>query len=262
MSVKKHYFPDRNLLVLAIQKVIKPVQVVLDIGCGIQPQNYITPAVHICCEPFGDYIEYLQHEIREQKRINLIDRAYIFLNATWSEMTGYFPERSVDTVFLLDVIEHLDKEQGRELLAWVEKIARCQVVIFTPLGFVKQEHPDGKDAWGMDGGNWQVHKSGWVPEDFDETWQTYVTERFHYETNLGDPYAVPAGAFYAIKTISDFSPAVKPGFHTLFWSSFYKSVNTVRMLMEASPFYEVVRKKYRSFFPKKQKAYLHNKKDE
>jgi hypothetical protein len=262
MSAKKHYFPNRSSLVLAIQKVIKPVQVVLDIGCGIQPQNYITPAVHICCEPFEDYIEYLQREIRKQERINLIDRAYFFLNAAWSEMAGYFPERSVDTVFLLDVIEHLDKEQGKELLAWVEKIARCQVVIFTPLGFVKQEHPDGKDAWGMDGGNWQEHKSGWMPEDFDETWQTYVTERFHYETNLGDPYSVPAGAFYAIKTISDFSPAVKPGFHALFLSKFYKAINTVKMLMETVPFYETVRKKYRSVFPKKQKPYFHDKKGE
>jgi|GEM_PF-1156812 len=262
MSAKEHYFPNRSSLVLAVQKVIEPVQVVLDIGCGIQPQNYITPAVHICCEPFGDYIEYLQREIREQKKINLIDRTYFFLNSTWSEVTRYFPDRSVDTVFLLDVIEHLDKEQGRELLAWVEKIARCQIVIFTPLGFVKQEHSDGKDAWGMNGGSWQEHKSGWKPEDFDETWQTYVAERFHYESNLGDPYAVPAGAFYAIKTISNFGSAIKPRFHVLLWSRFYKTVNTAKMLVETVPFYETVRKKYRSVFPKKQKSYLRNKKDE
>lgn len=261
MSIDRRNFPNQIFLIAAIRKIIKPVQVVLDIGCGIQPQNYVTPLVHICCEPFGEYIEYLQREIYERKKINMIDRNYVFINASWSEMAKYIPERSVDTVFLLDVIEHLDKAQGRELLAWAEKIARCQVVVFTPLGFVKQEHPDGKDAWGMGGGGWQEHKSGWVPEDFDDTWQTYATEKFHYKSNLGDPYTVPVGAFYAIKAISDFNPVAKPGFLVLVWSRVYRDLYTVRLWIEMLPLYEIIREKYRSVFPKRQGLDLTNKKD-
>jgi len=253
MSINTQYFPDRNFLLIAIQKVIKPAQVVLDIGCGIQPQNHITPAVHICCEPFGDYIEYLQREIQGRKKVGLIDRNYVFLNAAWSDVMKYVPERSVDTIFLLDVIEHLEKAQGEELLAWMEKTARHQVVVFTPLGFLKQEHSNGKDAWGMNGGKWQEHKSGWTPEDFDDTWQIYATKKFHYESNVGDTYTTPAGAFYAIKTINNSFPAARPMFRTLFWSNFSRTVNTVKIWTETIPLYQIVQKRYRSIFPKKTK---------
>jgi hypothetical protein len=39
---------------------LKQVNVVLDIGCGIIPQNLVKPSVHICLEPFHQYIEVLQ----------------------------------------------------------------------------------------------------------------------------------------------------------------------------------------------------------
>jgi len=175
---------------------IKKVNVVLDIGCGILPQNLVKPSVHICLEPFYQYIQVLQ-----EKTGNESDRVYIIINATWSEATKIFPSRSVDTVFLLDVIEHLDKEEASCLLKATEAIAREQVVIFTPLGFLPQRHPDGKDAWGFDGGQWQEHKSGWQPEDFDDSYQIYASEVVHYVDNVGREFDKPFGAFYAIKDI-------------------------------------------------------------
>ncbi|MBN1936394.1 MAG: class I SAM-dependent methyltransferase [Anaerolineae bacterium] len=179
---------------------IRPVDVVLDIGCGIQPQNYVIPSVHICCEPFVQYVDYLQHAMASQPA-QFCDRLYVVLQASWEQAVTLFPSRSVDTVFVMDVIEHLEKETGISLLRATECLARHQVIIFTPLGFVKQEHPDGKDAWGLDGGKWQEHRSGWLPEDFDESWETYATKNFHLADNMDHPYRVPVGAFFAIKTI-------------------------------------------------------------
>ena len=55
--------------------------------------------------------------------------------------------------------------------------ARQQVVVFTPHGFHKQEYVKGeKDAWGMNGTYWQTHRSGWTPEDFDESWRVIVED--------------------------------------------------------------------------------------
>jgi nucleoside-diphosphate-sugar epimerase len=42
------------------------VNLVLDIGCGIMPQKYIRPVVHICCGPK------IEGDLREQVRVEQI----------------------------------------------------------------------------------------------------------------------------------------------------------------------------------------------
>ena len=174
------------------------VEVVLDIGCGIMPQPYVRPSVHICCEPFDQYVEHLQSKIK-----NELDRTYVVLNATWEEAVRFFPSKSVDTVFLVDVVEHLEKAESLRLLKATEEIARRQVAVFTPLGFLPQCHPDGKDAWGLDGGRWQEHKSGWVPEDFDGSWEIYASKEFHAADNVGKAFDTPFGALWAVKSFDE-----------------------------------------------------------
>lgn len=70
-----------------------------------------------------------------------------------------FGPRSVDAVTALDVLEHLDKEEGAFRLAEWEMIARKRVILLTPNGFVPQPASDNP---------WQEHRSGWTPEDFEE----------------------------------------------------------------------------------------------
>jgi hypothetical protein len=122
------------------------------------------------------------------------------IKAGWQEVVNLFPAKSVDTIFLCDVIEHLSKEEGRRLLDLTIPLARKQIAIFTPLGFMEQWHPDGKDAWGLNGGSWQEHKSGWEPSDFDSSWQFMVSECFHGSNNLGQLLPKPHGAFWALRT--------------------------------------------------------------
>lgn len=179
-------------------KRLQHVRVLMDIGCGIRPQQFLRPLVHICCEPFGQYVEHLQTLIKERT-----DRNYVVIHATWAETVRLFPPKSVDTVVLNDVIEHLEKEEAVNLLRATERIARRQIALFTPLGFMPQSHPDGKDAWGLDGGAWQEHKSGWQPDDFDETWDIVAAEVFHKSDSMGNELEKPFGALWAIKTFDD-----------------------------------------------------------
>lgn len=189
---------DRELLTSVAARAIQNVEVVLDIGCGIVPQNYIKPDVHICCEPCLEYVEHLQRFIATTEPR---DRSYVILSIGWEEAVRAFPFKSVDTVFLLDVIEHLEKDVGKRLLVATENLARKQVVIFTPLGFMPQHHDDGKDAWGLNGGNWQEHKSGWTPEDFvGDEWRFFASNDFHSAASKYDKSMIPYGAFWAIKT--------------------------------------------------------------
>jgi len=170
----------------------------LDIGCGIAPQNYIHPQVHICCEPYKEYVARLQNDI---SNMDVKDRQYVVLNMGWHEVVRYFPEKSVDTIILADVIEHLEKEEGRELLRATEKIARQQVILFTPYGFMPQHLDSSTDGWGLSGGAWQEHKSGWMPEDFEgDGWQFIAAREYHTEDSLGQRLEKPYGAFWAVKT--------------------------------------------------------------
>jgi hypothetical protein len=175
---------------------LKQVNIILDIGCGIRPQNFIKPSVQICCEPFDQYIEILQENVK-----NLYDRNYVIIKSTWTEAVNLFPPKSIDSVFLVDVIEHLEKEEALALLKATEAIVRHQIALFTPLGFLPQEHPNGKDAWGLDGGAWQEHQSGWEPTDFNDSWDIYVSKVFHTTDNKGTPFEHPYGALWAIKTM-------------------------------------------------------------
>ncbi|HBG06064.1 MAG: hypothetical protein A2075_04250 [Geobacteraceae bacterium GWC2_58_44] len=185
-----------KLFPAAIETLVEP-DVVLDIGCGIMPQKYVRPRVHICCEPFGQYVEHLQQKVALE-----YDRSYVVVNAPWSEAVKIFPPKSVDTVFLVDVIEHLEKSEALDLLRRTEALARKQVVLFTPLGFLPQEDLDGKDAWGLDGGAWQEHKSGWSPEDFDASWRIYASKVFHTADCFGRAFETPYGAMWAIKDVA------------------------------------------------------------
>ena len=202
------WLPRKHLFKKTI-KQIRTVNVVLDIGCGIMPQNFVIPRFHICCEPYDEYVSHLKNKIKlpENK-----DRDYLILKMGWQDISKYFPPKSVDSIFLIDVIEHLDKDVGKKLLLETQEIAKYQVIVFTPWGFMPQEHPSGKDSWGLDGVSWQEHKSGWLPEDFEgDGWKFFASEDFHITDNLGVKLKKPYGAFWAIKTNSDmkYFPLVK-----------------------------------------------------
>lgn len=62
-------------------------------------------------------------------------------------------DNSFDCALALDVIEHLKKEDGRELLKEMERIAKKKIIIYTPNGFLKQSVFDNNPA--------QEHLSGW-----------------------------------------------------------------------------------------------------
>lgn len=183
----------------AVKKVVKAGDVLLDIGCGIRPQHFYTPKVHICCEPFNEYMEVLQ-----KKTQTIYDRNFVFLNMKWDEVVNILPEKSVDLIFIVDVIEHLEKDKALLLIERTKKIARKQILIFTPLGFMEQDMAElEKDGWGLNGIYWQQHRSGWKPEDFHGNWKFLVSEGFHEIDGNGKKLDQTFDAFWAIYNVND-----------------------------------------------------------
>lgn len=182
---------NRDQLFEKVRENILEANIVGDIGCGIRPQDFIRPKYHLCIDPHKQYLDYIKEK-------NTSHNNYSFINLDWEKALSTFPKNSIETIFLLDIIEHVEKKRAIELIKKTEELVTKQIIVFTPLGFIEQNHDTEKDAWGLDGGKWQEHKSGWLPEDFGNGWQFFVCEDFHTHDNEGKEYETPKGAFFAI----------------------------------------------------------------
>jgi len=180
----------------AVSQKVMHTEVVLDIGPGIRPQAYFKPRVHICVEPFLPYIERLRQETVD-------DPGFVFLNCTWNTAMDLLPAKSIDTIFALDVIEHFGKDEGFRFLEEAERIARRQIVVYTPLGYYPQSYDDPakRDRWGMEGGYWQAHRSGWLMEDFGKGWEFVCCKAFHMVDQHEQPLEMPIGAIWAFRNL-------------------------------------------------------------
>ena len=177
---------------------VKDADVVLDLGSGIMPQPFVKrPLLHLCVDAHRPYLERLKSDVGTDPR-------YLFLNGRWDEVMPMLPDDSVDSVFALDFIEHLEKEDGLRMLREAERVARLQVVVYTPNGFFPQTHqPGSPDRWGLDGGSWQTHRSGWTAEDFGDRWSFVISPDFILLDEHNAPLETPMGALWAIRDLGE-----------------------------------------------------------
>lgn len=123
---------------------------VLDVGAGLRPAAWFPTQRLICIEPHPPYCAVLRdhgYEVRCDTALGAL-----------REWDG----PAVDAVYLLDVLEHMTRDDALQVLTCAQWIARRQVLVFTPFGFMFQD----TDRWHAGGEQWQRHRSGWVPEHF------------------------------------------------------------------------------------------------
>lgn len=127
---------------------------VLDVACGLSLKSKYIPAqirvgvdIH---EPYFNHIE--------------ADVPYVVVKHDVRTLREIFTPKSFDPVIAIDIIEHITKEEGFELMRQCEEIARKAVIFETPKGYV----PQNIDIQGHGGDEWQTHRSGWQPEEFEE----------------------------------------------------------------------------------------------
>lgn len=128
------------------REIIGNCESVLDVGCGSNsPLRFCSDRLSYSCgvDAFEKSIE-----ISSARKIH---NEYRLMNVM--EIGNHFKEGSFDCVLASDLIEHLTKEDGRQLLKLMERIARKKVIVYTPNGFLEQREYDSNTM--------QVHLSGW-----------------------------------------------------------------------------------------------------
>jgi len=130
---------------------LRDCKTVLDVACGRNSP------IKNCKEDFvSTGVDIFEPYLIESKEKG-IHKDYIV--ADIMELEKVIPSKSFDAVIALDLIEHLEKEDGFKLIEMMTKIAKKKIIIFTPNGFQPQR--------AFDDNPWQEHKSGWYVEDFD-----------------------------------------------------------------------------------------------
>jgi len=137
-------------LVYCLKKELRDCKSVLDIGCGpnspLQYCQNIESSIGV--EPFKPYLE-------ESKKRGIHTQ---YLDKKAEELS--FPDNSFDAVIMIEVLEHLKKKHGREVLKRAERWARRKVIVSTPNGYLPQRN--------IDKSPFQSHRSGWTVREMEK----------------------------------------------------------------------------------------------
>jgi len=131
-----------------LEKELRNCHSILELGCGRS-----SPLKYLRAGHYKVGIDLYDPYLIESKKAKIHDR-YIKANI----LKVNFKNNSFDAVVLLDVIEHLTKEEGTSMIKKMERWAKKRIVIFTPNGFITQEEYDKNKL--------QLHKSGWNANEF------------------------------------------------------------------------------------------------
>ena len=124
----------------------------LDVGCGegllhdmLKGRSRGADAVEVIGVDI--YLPYLRRAKNRGREVVQAHAAYL-----------PFRDKVFDGVISLEVIEHLSKEEGHQMLEELERICRGRIIISTPKKF--EEHGIGSPN------PFELHRSAWTPKEF------------------------------------------------------------------------------------------------
>lgn len=130
----------------ALEAACAGCRTLLDVGCGAEsPVRFFSGGL---ARSVG--VDLHEPSLEASRRAGIHQET---VRAPVLEIASRFPAKSFDAVVALDVIEHLERPEGLELLARMESLAVRRVVVFTPNGFLPQGAVGGNEL--------QRHLSGW-----------------------------------------------------------------------------------------------------
>ncbi len=133
--------------------VDKSVRSILDLGCGQGKPMAMIKLWHKIDTAVG--VELYKPYIKLARKQKLHDK---YIIGDVREVN--FKPKSYDLVLASHVLEHLPKKDAWKLLSKMEKIAKMQIIVATPIGAIYQP--------AFDDNKLQQHKSHFLPEEFEK----------------------------------------------------------------------------------------------
>lgn len=144
------YFPFTDIYTI-LRVIDKRSQSILDVGCGEGGPLGFKKNKHF----YAVGVDIFEPFLRKAKKQRFHDD-YIL-----SDVRSLpFSPKSFDTVLCSHVLEHLEKKEGEKLAESLERIARLQIIVITPVG-VSCSPPYNENPW-------QEHRSTWTPVDMKQ----------------------------------------------------------------------------------------------
>jgi hypothetical protein len=126
---------------------------ILDVACGLSLKSqYLKADVRVGVDIYRPYLAKIDAKVPFTTVVHDVRR-----------LDEVFLEKSFDLVLMLDIIEHLEKDESLALLETAARLAKVAVIIETPEGFV----PQNIDIWGHGGDEWQTHRCGWEKAELE-----------------------------------------------------------------------------------------------
>jgi len=123
---------------------------VLDVACGFGDWGYF-----IKTRKKGNYIltgiEVWKPYLERLSRVNIYDELIEV------DLRYYGLKKRYDLILACEILEHLRKDEGYELLDKLESACDVRIIVTTPYGYTHQDALDGND--------FQRHLSSWGPKD-------------------------------------------------------------------------------------------------
>ncbi len=149
----------------------KDVKTILDVGCGqglaarfgIRPRKFFTVGA-----------ESSLPDLRVAKK-NRTHDDFVLCDAR----SLPFQRKSFDVVLCIEMLEHVDKEEGLRLLTDMEEIAVRKVILSTPVGFLHTT-PETSPYSPAHSNPYQEHRGGWQADELRALgYKVYCNDYLH-----------------------------------------------------------------------------------
>ena len=130
-----------------LQDALSDCESVLDLGCG--PNS---PIQHCHGVKYSVGVEYHKPYLNKSRNKKIHDK---YLQRKIEKLA--FKKNEFDAVIMIEVLEHLPKKYGYQILKNAKKWAKKKVIITTPNGYIHQKQLDDNPL--------QKHLSGWSVSD-------------------------------------------------------------------------------------------------
>lgn len=145
--------PPRLLrsLVTELDRMLTGCRTVLEVGCGAgSPLQFLAGKYQM------EGLDIHEPWLQTAKAKGFLQRYHL---GSALDIDQLFAPASFDAVVALDLIEHLQKPDGFQLIEKMSRVARRGIVVFTPNGFLPQDGGDNP---------WNRHVSGWELQEFTD----------------------------------------------------------------------------------------------